>query len=84
MGFNSGFKGLIKIRPVRAELYHADGQTDRHDEANISSSSSSSAYSGRISFDSCSLYPQNEIGPSVSSSVFLCVFVLLVYVVVLV
>ena len=24
----------MKIRPVGAELYHADGQTDRHDEAN--------------------------------------------------
>ena len=40
--------------------------------------------SGRIRFDSCSLYPQNEIGPSISSSVILCVFVLLVYIVVLV
>jgi len=30
------------------------------------------------------LYPQNEIGPSISSSVVLCVFVLLVYIVVLV
>jgi hypothetical protein len=29
-----------------------------------SSSSSSSSCSGRIRFDSCSLYPQNEIGPS--------------------
>ena len=45
---------------------------------------SSSSYSGRIRFDSCSLYPQNEIGPSISSSVVLCVFVLLVYIVVLV
>ena len=44
----------------------------------------SSSYSERIRFDSCSLYPQNEIGPSVSSSVVLCVFVLLVYIVVLV
>jgi hypothetical protein len=26
---------LMKIRPVGAELFHADGQTDRHDEANI-------------------------------------------------
>ena len=43
----------------------------------------SSSCSGRIRFDSCSLY-QNEIGPSVSSSVVLCVFVLLVYIVVLV
>jgi hypothetical protein len=24
----------MKIRPVGAELFHADGQTDRHDEAN--------------------------------------------------
>jgi len=46
--------------------------------------SSSSLCSGRIRFDSCSLYPQNEIGPSISSSVVLCVFVLLVYIVVLV
>ena len=35
-----------------------------------------SSCSGRIRFDSCSLYPQNEIGPSISSSVVLCVFVL--------
>ena len=34
-----------------------------------SSSSSSSSCSGRIRIDSCSLYPQNEIGPSISSSV---------------
>ena len=46
--------------------------------------SSSSSCSGRIRFDSCSLYPQNEICPSISSSVVLCVFVLLVYIVVLV
>ena len=26
---------LMKIRPVDAELFHADGRTDRHDEANI-------------------------------------------------
>ena len=50
----------------------------------IFTSSSSSSCSGRIRFDSCSLYPQNEIGPSVCSSVVLCVFVLLVYIVVLV
>jgi hypothetical protein len=25
---------LIKIRPMRAELFHAGGQKDRHDEAN--------------------------------------------------
>jgi len=24
----------MKIRPVVAELFHADGRTDRHDEAN--------------------------------------------------
>jgi len=24
----------MKIRPVRAELFHADGQTDKRDEAN--------------------------------------------------
>jgi hypothetical protein len=48
------------------------------------SSSSSSSCSGRIRFDSCSLYPQNETGPSISSSVILCVFVRLVYIVVLV
>ena len=47
-------------------------------------SSPSSSCSGRIRFDSCSLYPQNEIDPSISSSVVLCVFVLLVYIVVLV
>ena len=48
------------------------------------SSSSSSSCSGRIRFDFCSLYPQNQIGPSISSSVVLRVFVLLVYIVVLV
>jgi hypothetical protein len=25
---------FIKIRPVGAEFFHADGQTDRYDEAN--------------------------------------------------
>jgi hypothetical protein len=25
---------FIKIRPVGSELFHADGQTDGHDEAN--------------------------------------------------
>ena len=36
MEFNSGFKGLnlIKILPVGAELFHADGQTVRHNAAN--------------------------------------------------
>jgi hypothetical protein len=46
----------------------------------VSLSSSASSCSGRIRFDSCSLYPQNEIGPSISFSVVLCVFVLLVYI----
>jgi hypothetical protein len=46
--------------------------------------SSSSSCSGRIRFDSCSLYPQNEIGPSISSLVVLCYFVLLVHIVTLV
>jgi len=41
----------------------------------------SSSCSGRSRCDSCSLYPQNEIGPSISSSVILCVFVPLVYIV---
>jgi hypothetical protein len=27
---------FLKIRPLEAELFHAEGQTDRHDEANIS------------------------------------------------
>jgi len=26
----------MKIRPVGAELFHADGRTDRHDKANRS------------------------------------------------
>jgi len=25
---------LIKIHPLEAELFHAEGRTDRHDEAN--------------------------------------------------
>ena len=25
----------MKVRPVEAELFHADGLTDRHEEANI-------------------------------------------------
>jgi len=29
---------FVKIRPVGVELIHADGQTDRHDEANSRSS----------------------------------------------
>jgi len=28
----------MKIRPVGAELFHASGRPDRHDEANIGSS----------------------------------------------
>ena len=30
---NPQISNLIKIRPLGAELFHADGQTDRHDEA---------------------------------------------------
>ena len=54
------------------------------DKTKYTGFSSSSSCSGRIRFDSCSLYPQNEIGPSISFSVILCVFVFLVYIVVLV
>jgi len=25
---------FMKIRPAKAELFHADGETDRHDELN--------------------------------------------------
>jgi hypothetical protein len=39
MGFTSGLKGLMKIRAVGAEFFHAGGRmdkgTDRNDEANI-------------------------------------------------
>jgi len=39
----------------------------RHiDKVRKSDYSSSSSCSGRISFDSCSLYPQNEIGTKVT------------------
>ena len=31
---NTQVSNLIKIRPVGAELFHEDGQTGRHDEAN--------------------------------------------------
>jgi hypothetical protein len=31
---NIQISNLIKISPVGAELFHADRQTDRHDEAN--------------------------------------------------
>ena len=30
----AGVSNLIKNRPVGAQLFHADRQTDRHDEAN--------------------------------------------------
>jgi hypothetical protein len=33
---NPHISNFIKIRPVRAELFHADGKTDGHDEANNS------------------------------------------------
>ena len=35
-GKNAQVSNLMRIRPVTAELFHADGQTDRHDEANNS------------------------------------------------
>jgi hypothetical protein len=28
------FSNIMKIRPVEAQLFHADRQADRHDEAN--------------------------------------------------
>jgi len=31
---NLQISNFVKIRAVTAELFHADGQTDRHDEAN--------------------------------------------------
>jgi hypothetical protein len=31
---NAQVSNLIKIRPVGAQLFHADGQTDKQDEAN--------------------------------------------------
>jgi len=31
---NPQLSNFIKIRLVEADLFHADGQTDRHDEAN--------------------------------------------------
>ena len=32
--WNTQTQNLMKIRPVGAELFHAGGRTDRHDEAN--------------------------------------------------
>jgi len=29
---NTEISNLIKMRPVAAQLFHADGQTDKHDE----------------------------------------------------
>jgi len=31
---NPRISNFLKIRPVVAKLFHADGQMDRHDEAN--------------------------------------------------
>jgi hypothetical protein len=31
---NPQISNFIKIRPVGAELFHADGQTERHEETN--------------------------------------------------
>jgi hypothetical protein len=33
-GKNAQISNFMKIRPVGAKLFHVDGQTDRHDEAN--------------------------------------------------
>jgi hypothetical protein len=33
-GKNAQLSNFMKIRPVGAELFHVDGQPDRHDEAN--------------------------------------------------
>jgi hypothetical protein len=32
--FSPEVSNFMKIRPVEAELFHADGQTDRHDKVN--------------------------------------------------
>jgi hypothetical protein len=32
---NVQISNFMEIRPVGAELFHADGRTDRHDEADI-------------------------------------------------
>jgi len=34
---NTQILNFMKIRTLGAELFHADGRTDRHDEANIAS-----------------------------------------------
>jgi len=84
-GHRMDLKCLIRCRPwciVRSECSQCCCTLTTHPPS--ASLSSSSLCSGGISFDSYSLYPQNEIGPSISSSVVLCVFVLLVYIVVLV
>jgi len=41
----------------------------KHGKTSLKVQYTSSSCSGRIRFDSCSLYPQYEIGPSISSSV---------------
>jgi hypothetical protein len=35
---NTQISNFMKMRPLGAELFHADGQTDRQDEANSGSS----------------------------------------------
>jgi hypothetical protein len=32
--FEKYVSNFMKIRPVGAEMFHADGRTDRHDETN--------------------------------------------------
>jgi len=54
--FDPEFGGTTTLRTASAFF--------KHWISSSSSSSSSSSCSGRISFDSCSLYPQNEIGLS--------------------
>jgi hypothetical protein len=76
------FKQIVRSDITTCYMFQLLSTISMHFSLQILSSSSSC--SGRIRFDSCSLYPQNEIGPSIFSSVVLCVFVLLVYIVVLV
>ena len=49
MGFNSAFKGLdlMKIRPEGADLFHADGYTDRRKNGHAEASSRSSQFCDR-------------------------------------
>jgi hypothetical protein len=33
--FSKKYSNSMTVRPLGAELFHADGRTDRHDEANF-------------------------------------------------